>query len=170
MMEGDGASSWVKPQSYIVKVTVDAATFKDREEFGLGLVARDSNGGLIQAKAVLHHGTVVPELAEVMAVKEALSWVEQMRWEKVILETGSLVTVQAIRSRVYMRSPFGLIVEECRRKIEQLNNFYLYFIRRSANMVADHLARASYLYPGRIFDRSTVPIELKNCMLADCLN
>lgn len=170
MFEGDGASSWVKLQTDTVKVTVDATIFKDREEFGLGLVARDSNGGLIQAKSVLHQSSVVPELAEVMAVKEALSWVKQMRWEKVVLESHSLVTVQAIRSRVSMRSPFSLIVEECRRKIEKLNNFYLYFIRRSANMVANHLVRASYLYPGRIFDRSTVTIELKNCTMADCLN
>ena len=39
--EGDGASSWVKPQIDTTKISVDAAIFKDREEFGFGMVARD---------------------------------------------------------------------------------------------------------------------------------
>ncbi|XP_074374595.1 uncharacterized protein LOC141715006 [Apium graveolens] len=146
LLEGDGASSWVKPQIDIIKVSVDAAIFKDREEFGFGLVARDHLGGLIKAKSVLRKWVSSPETAEAMAVKEALSWIKQEGWSQVELESDSLVTVQAIRSSMVMRSAFGRIAEECRHSLRQLIKVSLNFVRRSANMVAHKLARASYLY------------------------
>ena len=86
-----------------------------------------------------------------MAIKEALSWIKQEGWPRVELESDSLVTVQAIRSSMAMRSPFGRIVQECRFSFSQLSNVALFFIRRSANMVAHRLVRASYLYSDRSF-------------------
>lgn len=78
-VKGDGVSYWVKPQPNTVKVSVDAAIFEDREEVGFGLVARDSDGSLIEAKAMVQKELVEPVLAEAMGVKEALSWIEQMQ-------------------------------------------------------------------------------------------
>lgn len=70
---GDGASSWVKPQIDNIKVTVDAALFRDRSAFGMGMIARDCRGELIQANSKLQQEVVSPDLAEAMAMKEALS-------------------------------------------------------------------------------------------------
>ncbi|KAL8145631.1 hypothetical protein AgCh_003685 [Apium graveolens] len=166
--EGDEAYNWVKPQIDTTKVSVDAAIFKDREEFGFGMVARDHLGGLIKAKSVLQKGVSTPEIAEAMEIKEALSWIKQEGWPRVELESDSLVTVQAVRSSLAMRSPFGRIVEECRSSLSQLSNVALFFIRRSANMVAHQLAKTSYLYSDRSFDRRSVPIDVMNYILADC--
>lgn len=110
--DGDGASFWVKPQPNTVKVSVDAAIFKEREEVGFGLVARDSDGMLIEARTVVHYELVSPVLAEAMAVKEALSWIDTRQWSGVTLESDCLVVVQAIRSKTPMRSRFGVIVTE----------------------------------------------------------
>lgn len=49
-----------------------------------------------------------------------------------------------------------------------LNTVKLFFIKRSANMVAHELARASYSFPDRVFDRSFVPIGVENALKADC--
>lgn len=163
----DGASTWVKPQTDIIKVTVDTTIFEDRGEYGFGMVARDSKGELVQARTSLQGGHVTPKLAEAMAVKEALSWIKNMDWPKVELESDCLVVVQIIRSKVVMRSPFGMVIEDCRRLTQNLNKVALYFIRRSANMVVHHFARATYTYPDRVFDRSSVPIELIRCIEED---
>ncbi|XP_074374810.1 uncharacterized protein LOC141715234 [Apium graveolens] len=56
LIAGDGASTWVKPQPNTVKVSVDAAVFKDRDGIGFGLVARNCKGELIEAKAVFQAG------------------------------------------------------------------------------------------------------------------
>ena len=67
------------------------------------MVARDVTGMVIQAKALVHKGPVTPVLAEAMAVKEALSWIDTMEWPHVILVSDCLVVIQAIRSTTPMR-------------------------------------------------------------------
>ncbi|XP_074346427.1 uncharacterized protein LOC141685211 [Apium graveolens] len=134
--DGDGAVVWVKSQPDTVKVTVDAAIFENRDETGFSVVARDSTGTLIQAKTVIKQGLISPVLAEAMAVKEALSWIDTMKWPRSVLESDCLVVVQAFRSLTPMRSHFGLIIEECLRLLSQSNKVYLHFIKRSANMVS----------------------------------
>lgn len=71
--EGVGANLWVGPQGDTIKVKVDAVIFTEQGAYGIGLVARDSSEGLVQAKAKLFSGNVAPEPAEVVAIKEALS-------------------------------------------------------------------------------------------------
>lgn len=56
LMVGDGAVSWVKPQETIMKVTVDARTFSEYNSTGVGTVARDTRGELIQARPVRTQG------------------------------------------------------------------------------------------------------------------
>lgn len=75
---GDGASTWVKPWTDIIKVIADAAIFEDRGEYGFVLIARDSNGELVQARTSLQFGQVTPKLAEAMDVKEALSMIKKI--------------------------------------------------------------------------------------------
>ncbi|XP_074346848.1 uncharacterized protein LOC141685655 [Apium graveolens] len=86
----DGAFTWVKSQESLVKVNVDAALFPEQLLFGAGMVIRDCRGDLIQAKTVLSAGVMQPELAEVMAIKEALSWMEVNGWHEGILESDCL--------------------------------------------------------------------------------
>lgn len=166
-IEGDGVSVWVKPLPNIVKFSVDAAVFEDRGGVGFRMIARDSDGLLVEAKALLYPHLVIPFLAEAMAIKEALSWIDRTQWPQVISESDYLVVVQAIRSKTPMISHFGLIIEDCRSLMQRLHKVSLYFDKRSANMVAHQLARESYDYSGRTFDRSYVPVNIQNCIEMD---
>lgn len=74
----DGASFWVKPQPNIVKISVDVAIFEDRGGIGFGLIARDFEGCLLEAKTFFFVSNLVsPVMAEAMAVKEALGWCDR---------------------------------------------------------------------------------------------
>ncbi|XP_074341994.1 uncharacterized protein LOC141679391 [Apium graveolens] len=97
-IEGDKASIWVKPQPNLVKVSVDAAVFDDRNGVGFGLVARNSDGELVEARALFHPSLVSPTVAEAMAFKEALSWMDRKGWHEAVIESDCLIVVQAIRS------------------------------------------------------------------------
>lgn len=165
--EGDGATTWVKPQPNKIKVSVDASVFEDRGGVGFGFVARDSEGALVEAKAIFHPNLVTPIMAEAMAFKEALSWMEEHGWYDATVESDCLGVVQAIRSRMAMRSYFGSIVEDCRVLLQRLHNVTVFFVKRSANMVAHHLARESYYLSGRIIDGSSVPSSIQNCISMD---
>ena len=87
-----------------------------------------------------------PTLVEAMAVKEALSWVKEMEWQAVVIESDCLVVMQLIRSVYPMRARLGKIIEECRALVSEFNNLSLYFIiKRSANMSAHKLACVSLI-------------------------
>lgn len=70
-MEGDGNEFWVAPEVDYMKISVDATVVSEYNASGIGLVARDSKGELIQARTKCNFGLVSANLAEAMAVKEA---------------------------------------------------------------------------------------------------
>lgn len=102
-LAGDGASLWVKPQEKTIKVSVDAAVFSEFSAFGIGMVARDSSGSLVQAKSKLYQGDSTPALAEVIAIKEALSWMKEEQRTRVVVESDCLIAVIEVRCRCDLR-------------------------------------------------------------------
>lgn len=58
-----------------------------------GIIARGVDGNIIEVFVVYHAGTVQPAIAEVMTIKEALSWTKQNQWTGVTIETDSLLAV-----------------------------------------------------------------------------
>ncbi|KAL8103332.1 hypothetical protein AgCh_027775 [Apium graveolens] len=162
-----GVNTWVAPQMVTIKVNVDAATFRDPAAYGVGLIARDSKGELVHGHSSYYLGEISPETTEALAIEEALSWIMENQWGDVQLESDCLVAVQEVKSKIHMLSPFGSVVEECRILVSNSNNINLSFVRRSAYMAAHFLAKESCSYPGRVINRSDVPIGLKDVMMHD---
>lgn len=53
-------------------------------------------------------------MAEIMGIREALSWVKRKSWNKVVIESDSLLADQAIRSSKVELSYLGRLVRECK--------------------------------------------------------
>ena len=66
---------------------MDAAVFEDRGGVDFGLVARNSVGHLIEAKAVFDPVMFSPLVAEAMAFKKALSWMDARGWREACVES-----------------------------------------------------------------------------------
>ncbi|KAL8101649.1 hypothetical protein AgCh_033518 [Apium graveolens] len=137
------------------------------QPFLAGMVARNSSGHLIQAKAKLFQEMITPALAEAMAIKEALSWTKQEQWKKVVIESDSLVAIQAIRGQVPMRSLLGKVVEDCRNLVKGASTTSLFFVKRYANEAAHYIARESYSFRDRVLVGSSVPVEFMFILQAD---
>ncbi|KAL8157546.1 hypothetical protein AgCh_002304 [Apium graveolens] len=157
LMEGDGNEVWVAPKISFMKISVDAAIFSEYNASGLGVIARDNRGELTQAITKCNFGLISAIMAEAIAVKEALRW----------LKSESLTVVQAIRSKVLMRSPFGQVIQCCCDMLQDLNTVSLFFVKRTANMTAHELARLSYYFPDRVFDRFSIPIDVNNVLMSE---
>ncbi|KAL8101079.1 hypothetical protein AgCh_033092 [Apium graveolens] len=138
---GDGALFWAKPHFDEVKILVDAAVFEDQGKSGIGLIARNHDGYLLTTKIRTFEEVMNPSLVEAIAIKEALSWAKDVGWNSVIIESDCLVVVQMIRSAAPLRSRIGQVIEECRQLVRDFNNFKLYFVKRSANVLSHELAR-----------------------------
>ncbi|KAM6552834.1 hypothetical protein CsatB_013596 [Cannabis sativa] len=112
-------------------------------------------------------GCVSAEIAEVIGIKEALSWIKRKGWEKVVVESDALVVVQAINSSIQMPSQFGLLVEDCRVILSSLNNVLVSFVNRSANRAAHCVARESYLSSGCTYNELNAPSFLCDIVMAE---
>ena len=115
---------------------------------GFRLVARNFEGMVIEARPVFYPHLVLSVLAEAMAFKEALSWMDSKGWHSATIESDCYVVVKAVRRIVPMRSYLGIIIKDCRRILHRLNKISLLFVKRSTNMVAQQLARESYYLSG----------------------
>lgn len=124
--ERDGASHWVTPQIDIIKVSVDAAIFEEHYAAGIGIIARNLDGEMVPAKTSRCWGVFSPEMAEIMAIKEALSWIKTKDWRAIEMESDCLGMVQTSR------------VKHCSA-----------VSKPSANMIAYCLATTSYPLPDR---------------------
>uniref|UniRef100_A0A803PG17 RNase H type-1 domain-containing protein n=1 Tax=Cannabis sativa TaxID=3483 RepID=A0A803PG17_CANSA len=83
---------WSKPEANKIKVNVDGAIFQSTGSYGVGIVARDSNGQLIEASTILRVGNVQSTTVEAFGIKEALSWIKGKQWSNVVVEARFLVS------------------------------------------------------------------------------
>ncbi|KAM6547197.1 hypothetical protein CsatB_018873 [Cannabis sativa] len=167
LKDGDGSELWLKP-SVGIKLNVDAAISERSSKHGFGCVVRNADGILIAAFAGVKPGRVSPELAEIMGIMEALSWLKNHSYTQAIVETDSLVCAEAIRSAEVFVSSFGSVVEDCKKIFKSLFNVSLLFVKRSANCVAHFVARHSISLAERMFSINSVPMELMSILTSDC--
>ncbi|CAH9142860.1 unnamed protein product [Cuscuta epithymum] len=132
---------WKKPVEGRMKVNVDAATGMGGKR-GLAWVVRDAAGQFVAAGAKPWEGNISPKEAEILGVREALSWLKENRWDCVDIESDASQVVSAIYNGGGV-AQFGLIVEDVRDLMKDFNSISIAFIRRSANRVAHTLARAA---------------------------
>ncbi|XP_060962282.1 uncharacterized protein LOC133032375 [Cannabis sativa] len=163
----DGLERWVKPISRI-KPNVDATLFASLHKHGYGCVVRNSVGDLVSVFAGVKSGSVAPELAEIMDIREALSWLKNNPYSKATIETDSLVCAAAIRSAETFASAFGLVVDECKNSFKSLSNVSIVFVKRFVNRVAHFVARHSISLAEHIFPINSVPSDLLSILVSDC--
>ena len=75
-----------------------------------------------------------------MGLREALSWIKQLGFERVIFETDSLQVVQALQNRYVDFSAFGALIKDCLSLLQVEHYFYVVFTKRQNNVVVHILA------------------------------
>ena len=145
MTPEDGNEHRNKPPVNSIKINMDAAIFEKTNSYSFAWIARNHGGSLVEARSTCLRGTPNPELAEVMGIREALSWVMSKDQKNVIIESDCLQMVQAIRSFFSCLPYLGRVVQDCRTLLTNLSskNVMFRFVKRSANKVAHFLARDS---------------------------
>ncbi|KAL1833637.1 hypothetical protein ACET3Z_003288 [Daucus carota] len=165
----DGRVTWQAPMHNRVRINTDAALFSDTNRFSHAQVVRDHNGELVEAMSSCRQGTISPEAAEAMGIREALSWVKQKQKQDGVVETDCLVVVQWIRSSYATLSYVGRLVEDCKQLLMDLQgkNVMLRFVKRSANSVTHYLASYSSSLADRKWEKETVHPEFLSILCND---
>lgn len=137
----DGAAMWQKPSSGWITCNVDAAVKVDSGWSSFGCVFRDTSGSFVSSYGGALAGIVDSKIVEVMAFREALSWLKSLQVTNVLIELDALSVVQAFHSKAKDFSYFGSIIQDCYSIVKDLGFYLVYFVRRSANVAAHSVAR-----------------------------
>uniref|UniRef100_A0A803PSK2 RNase H type-1 domain-containing protein n=1 Tax=Cannabis sativa TaxID=3483 RepID=A0A803PSK2_CANSA len=159
---------WTPPNFNQIKVNVDGTLFASERWYGIGLVARSSAGAIIQAKNMNKVGTFQPHEVEAIGIKEALSWIKNMGWTNVIVESDyHLRVINDLKKSKIMASLYGHIISDCKALLANVSSVSFNFIKWSANKVAHVLARSSLVEVDHTFSSITLPTVIASLILED---
>lgn len=131
---------WVRPSAGHVKINVDAAFFQDSGRAGVGVIARDDEGGVILSSGQVLFNCADAEEAEVLACREgvalALQWIDK----PVVIETDCLTVCAALKSSSEDRSKLALLLREIKVLANELREVEFNHCNRNQNRVSHILA------------------------------
>ncbi|CAH9072780.1 unnamed protein product [Cuscuta epithymum] len=138
IQEQSSKLTWKRPTEGRCKLNVDAG-FNDEGCVG-GWILRNDHGDFLAGAARYWEGNFSPLEAELMGIREALSWLKDQDWNYVDVESDSLLAISEIRLGSNVSS-FGLLAEDIRELSSSFTGIDFHHIRRSANRAAHAIAR-----------------------------
>jgi ribonuclease HI len=136
-------SRWLPPPEDWVCLNVDAALFPAEKRMGWGAVLRDHTGTFLFSCAEGLDGLPVPELAEAIAARSALTMARDKGFQKVIMVSDCLSLVQRISSSAQDRSLTGIVVGDIKCLMTDFESCSVKFSSRNFNVVAHTLTRSA---------------------------
>ncbi|KAE8783266.1 non-ltr retroelement reverse transcriptase [Hordeum vulgare] len=89
---------WIPPPEGTLMINVDATLFETTKRMGVGIVVRDHTGSFIAACSESYANVMIPEMAEALAVRRAVSFALEEGYSKVNFGSDCLAVVQRINS------------------------------------------------------------------------
>ncbi|KAJ8758919.1 hypothetical protein K2173_002698 [Erythroxylum novogranatense] len=142
---------WQKPPVGFIKINSDAAIFKEARMAGTGFVVRNGNDDCRAAGSNIFPGILDPLTAEVIGIREALSWVKKQKLHSVIIESDSQLVIQSLLSNNRNRSEVDFIVYDCLFLCHFINDVHFGYCKRSANCATHTLVRNTSSMSGLIY-------------------
>lgn len=103
--------SWAKPADSLIKVNVDAG-FVGSLGCGLGVVCKDASGAIVAAGTYQFHVAWETRIAEAKAIYYGLKVVLELGYDRVEVESDSLLVIHALRRGKGGSSDFDLIIDD----------------------------------------------------------
>lgn len=98
-------------------INIDASIFQGSSCFAIGMVARNHSGVFVGGLIMKFSRAVYVLEAKVMGIKEALSWVMSIWKRDVLVESDSLLAVQAINGNANYQLEISHTIEACRLEL-----------------------------------------------------
>lgn len=126
-------------------MNVDTSVFEGADSFSIGMVLRDFEGRFIKGRNLCLPKPDSVFEAEALGVCEALSWIKMKAIHRAVVETDSLITVQALKRSTENQLEVGHVLQSCWLSTLQDNvGVSVSFIRKHANKMAYELARLRF--------------------------
>ncbi|KAL0355215.1 UNVERIFIED_CONTAM: putative mitochondrial protein [Sesamum radiatum] len=133
--------TWLRPPNGIIKINFDGALFQNHAEVGVGVVARDCQGGIRAWFSHRFPRHAEPELAEALAARMAIDIILKHRWPSIILEGDYLPLINKLRSPATDNSLVGPLIWDIKSSSSACHNLLFKHVSRKGNSLAHKLAR-----------------------------
>lgn len=94
---GRATDKWSRLGKGCVKLNFDVATNPRQYGYGIGVVARDSNGCVLLAAAKFQHPLIEAELAEIKAAEWAVNLAKSQGWRDITIEGDAALVIEALK-------------------------------------------------------------------------
>lgn len=132
---------WKLPEAWCMKINVDASITEGQNSFAIGMVLRNHLGGYIAGRTMKFAGNVSVMEAELTGIVEALLWAREVVVVGVVIESDSLLSIQAIQQGQENMLEAGDLMEHCINIMSNDARLSLKFVRKQANKVAHKISR-----------------------------
>ncbi|XVF57396.1 hypothetical protein PTKIN_Ptkin06aG0202000 [Pterospermum kingtungense] len=104
---------WHAPEAPFVSCNVDATFGVEARKTGVGFVLRDHLGKFLLGRSFWYDGLLPVREGDVVGVREALLWVQQLGFRLVCFETDAKYVADAISSTSLDISEYGSLIQDC---------------------------------------------------------
>ncbi|XVF65582.1 hypothetical protein PTKIN_Ptkin09bG0260100 [Pterospermum kingtungense] len=132
---------WKPPGEDFVKINFDGSYDRGSFSGGIGIVARNANGDVLDAKAARILEVDDPFLVEAQAAVAALEFAADCGFRRIILEGDALCIIKRLQGCNEDRSLIGNQIEEGRSRISNFHHCKLLHCSRECNGAAHGLAK-----------------------------
>ncbi|XP_019158219.1 PREDICTED: uncharacterized protein LOC109154945 [Ipomoea nil] len=124
---------------------VDGGYMQETGQAALGVLLLDTDGGYVSAYSGPLQGCSSPLMAEALACKEALSWLNDRGEQNVEVYTDCLTLHRYLTTpTVVLRTYLGYAIDTCRLIASSFQSCSFHFIPRLENHLAHALATTAY--------------------------
>ena len=132
--------NWEPPPVGFYTINVDGAIPLANGHSGIGVVVRDSDSKFVAAMSLPLQGRYSIEETEAAAVEQGCVLAKKLGLERVIIESDSLLTVQAVEAND-VRGVVGHIVKGIVQSLCSFQESKIKHINRTSNKIAHELAQ-----------------------------
>ncbi|XP_018813588.2 uncharacterized protein LOC108985665 [Juglans regia] len=136
-----GLTTWSPPPLNVYKANWDASVDQVQSRMGVGVVIRNWEGSVTATLRSSRCIFLDAKLAEAMAALRAVLLCKQLGISRVLLEGDALNVVNDINSEAKDWSSVGLIIQDIKAELQNLEYGSIQFISRNSNCIAHCLAK-----------------------------
>ena len=136
------------PPADIAKINLNSAVFTNDNCSRIAVVIKNGSGSVLVSCTKKLNQAYSGEHIEALAVATALSFASEIGFKRAVLEGDSLSVINALKERVSLLTPTGLLVEDVKSLSQRFDQLLYSHTRREGNHVAHSLAK----YAIRILD------------------
>jgi hypothetical protein len=113
-------NSWSPPPRNFLKLNVDAHLLGD-DHWGFGMLLWSADGRCVGSATRVLKGWEDATLAEAVGIREALTWIDNQKLQRVIIETDAEVIMKAMQKKSFPRTNWGRVALVCVRDLDKLS-------------------------------------------------